>query len=446
MTDDDITSPPRSFLARSREFAKLAARVSGHEIGHRLNAAFSKSPPLDRLRVQVLQAGELVQSLGRLKGAAMKVGQLLSIEGADFLPPEVIEILGQLRDSGAPMPPSTVTRVLRTELGDAKFGRLTELSLQPLASASIGQVHRARLDGQDLALKIQFPGIADTIDSDLALLKKALGGFLAISRKDINIGPLMEELDTLLKQEVNYAIEADHLEAYRAGLAKYGLGERFVIPRVFREFSTERVLAMSYEPGLRVPDWLRTNPAAEARNEFGQLLLDLYQVEFFRMGLVQTDPNFSNFYFRPEERKIVLLDFGATRAYDAAFRADYVELLKLMRDGTDAALLEKSVAMALVNPSESRECLEAYVSMLRLSVEPFNPRRQPFAFADADYSNEVRGATMAFTGKIRVSEPPRQLIFLHRKLGGVFSLLKTIDARLDLLPYWERLSTAQAAS
>lgn len=430
--------PPRSFLARSRELASLAARIGGRQIGLRLNSALSKTGPTDRLRVQIEQATELVRSLGRLKGAAMKVGQLLSLEGADFLPPEVLEILSQLRDSGSALPEAVARKSLANELGEAALKRFESLDLHPIASASIGQVHRARCDGHELAIKLQFPGIAETIDADLAVLRRSLSGFLALSRREIPIDGLFEELESLLKQETDYRREADSLERYARELKNCG-AQNYVLPSVYREFTTGRVLTMSFERGLRIPDWLRLNPSQKERDQYGQLVLDLYHLEFFRIGLVQTDPNFSNFLVRPDEGKLVLLDFGAVREYTTEFRHDYIELLKLMRGGSDAQLLEKSVAMELVSPLESDECRAAFVRMLRLSVEPFRAERQPFVFADADYSKEVRNATVAFTGMIRHSPPPRSLIFLHRKLGGIFNLLKTLEARLDLGPYWESL-------
>jgi aarF domain-containing kinase len=288
-------------------------------------------------------------------------------------------------------------------------------------------------------LKVQFPGVAETIDSDLAILERALRGFLAVARKEIDVAPLIEELAELLRQEVDYELEATNLVRYAEGLRHCGGDQDYVLPVPVAGYVTKKVLGMSFEEGVRIPDWLRTRPSQEERDRVGRQILDLYHAEFFDMGLVQTDPNFSNFLLRPKEGRLVLLDFGAVKSYSDDFRRDYRSLLKVMRHGSDRELLDCALAMDLVHPEESAECLECFVRMLRMSIEPFNPSRQPFVFADADYSKEVRVATLAFTSKVRLSPPPRKILFLHRKLGGVFSLLKSVEARLDLTPYWQRL-------
>jgi aarF domain-containing kinase len=392
---------------------------------------------LKSLTTQVAQASELVQSLGRLKGAAMKVGQLISIEGRDFFPPEVLEVLSALQDSAPPMAGPEVERLLRSELGAERFAEIEDLGLQPLAAASIGQVHKARYRGQDIVLKVQYPGVASSIDTDLILLKNVARTALALSpKRSIPMNELFDEVALLLKQEVDYVQELELLGEYQKLFSKH---PEYVFPKPVPELSTPTILAMSYEHGLRIQDYLRMNPTQQSRNDFGQKILNLYATEFFEFGLVQTDANFGNFLFRPDTSQVVCLDFGATRRYSESFRQQYRQLLKLVRDSNKTKTLSHCVEMELISDLEDSACKDAFFWMLRMSTEPFEAHRQPFRFEDRDYSRDVREAALSFTKLVKHSPPPHQLIFLHRKLGGVFNLLKTLGARIDLIPYWDRI-------
>ncbi len=451
---DNGNSTPKGLMARSREILNLAAKLSGREIAKRVSMSKSLSA-VEKLRLQVEhqvgQAKLVAQSLGRLKGAAMKLGQLVSIEGADFFPPEVLEVLAQLQDNAPAMDPAAAKAALRAGLGE-RADRLVNFCASPVASASIGQVHRAELDGRTVAVKVQFPGVEESIDADLALLRKMLGGLLAVSGREIPLDPLLEELGSLLHQEVNYENEAQLMRDYAGRLARaLGVEAReenllcevgdYVLAVPVEALSGKTVLTMGYLDGVRFADWLRTKPSLADRERVGRLVLDLYEAEFFRAGCVQTDPNFANFFVLPGPKgpRLGLLDFGATKTYDENFRAEYLKLLLCIREGSREELLREAERMHLVDARESRETMDAFVEMLRVSVEPFAPEAQPFDFADGDYAKLVRETTTRFTTLVRYSPPPRALIFLHRKLGGVFQMLKRCEVRMDLTDFWKRV-------
>jgi aarF domain-containing kinase len=415
-------------MGRGLQFLKLASQLGGAEIKKRLSTTGD-------IKTQLDQAKLLVESLGRLKGAAMKVGQLLSVEARDLLPPEVIAILGQLQDRAPPVGYSVMKGVLQSELGE-KLSELSQFNEVAIASASMGQVYRARLGPNDVAIKVQYPGINESVVSDLAVLRTLTSTFLKLGGRQVDIDPLFEELKLILESEADYQVECQNLKAYR----EFFLSDsNFVVPKVFDDFCTKRVLCMSFEQGLTLDAFLATHPSLETRNKFGRCALDAYTREFFEAGLVQTDPNFGNFLFRLDPEQLVLLDLGAVKRYSPEFRKDYRHLLKVMREGSTQDLLDVAVdQMNLLKPGESNECLLAFADMLKTSIEPFNPSRQPFNFADQDYSNEVRSKAAAFTKLVRKSAPPHQIIFLHRKLGGVFALLRSLKVSIDLEPYWDR--------
>jgi aarF domain-containing kinase len=418
---------PKGMWGRSRSVLAMAANVASKEIKHRVLGA-------SELATRIEQARVMAESLGRLKGAFMKAGQLLSIDASDFLPPEATEILAKLQGHAEPVDFAQLRAVLDEELGAERVAQLVDLDPLPAASASIGQVHRAQVGGTPVAVKIQYPGIADSIDSDIALLEKVGASFLTLSRREIDLHDTFAELKTVLHLEADYLRERRFLERFGELLAG---DDRFEVPRSFPELSTERVLTMSWAEGMPLATWIRAEPPREERQALGRAVLDLYCLEFFVWGLVQTDPNFGNFLVRGE--RIVLLDFGATVEYDADFRRRYVQLLRALRTGDRDTIVTEAIDFGLFDPRESEETRGYFADMLRSSVEPFDPDKQPFLFRDEDYAARSREVIQRFTRSLRYSAPPRQLLFLHRKLGGIFQLLRRLDVELDLRPYWDRM-------
>lgn len=431
------TPLPHTLFSRSRELLGLAAKIGGKEIGQRFNNLAATNESVQKLKTQIEQGKLLVESLGKLKGAAMKVGQLLSIEAADFLPKEVVQALNSLQNQAPPLPFEEIEAILKKEWDEARWGEIESIDPKPLAAASIGQVHRARWKGQDLALKIQYPGVAESIDTDLVLLRKISSLFLALSRRPIDTRELFNELSRVLKQEVDYTQEADAVDEYSTLISAHAAD--FVIPKICRELTTSRVLAMSFEEGTCLGKWIESAPPNDERQLVAKHMLDLYSLEFFDLGLVQSDPNFANFMYRPATRQIVLLDFGATRRYPQEFRDEYRQLLREIREGDPEVILQRSFSMGLIQKRESEECRNAFVKMLEVSIAPFDPSLQPFDFASVNYAELVRDCTVDFTRQVRYSAPPHQLIFLHRKLGGIFNMLKALKVSIDLRPYWATL-------
>lgn len=441
--DTKSGAPPSGIFSRSKELLSLATKLGQKEFGSRVNKLVSETPQLKNLQIQMDQAQELVKSLSHLRGAAMKAGQMLSMEARDYLPPEVIEILAKLQDSSETMGKDEVLGVLNEELGSSIVSSFDNFIPTPFASASIGQVHKVRYNDQSAALKVQYPGVASSLRSDIYMLKKLSGTFIKVTGKDIKIDTLFDELATILEQEVDYIQEAMNMQKYREILSD---DPRFVVPQPIEDLTNARVLGMTFEPGMKVDDWINTNPTQEQRNEVGRAFLDLYVIEFFENGFVQTDPNFGNFLIRKNvdfedkgipEIQIVVLDFGAMKSFSKEFIVDYKKLLKAIRDDKEEELFQRFVDMEMMDPRESKECQEAFAAMLRASLIPFEDERQPFDFSSSEYSKEVRDLSTAFTKNIKYSAPPHQILFLHRKLSGLFRLLQSMKVKIPLQSYWE---------
>lgn len=429
------TTIPSGSASRGLELIKLMAKLGGKQLSGAGGTA----------QTQIEQAKVLVEGLSRLKGAAMKLGQTMSVELRDLLPPEVVDALSTLQDQGTALSGAQVREILRAE---GVLGELEGFTDAPLASASIGQVHAARHQGRDVVIKVQFPGVAKSVESDIKGLGILVKSFLTLTGRKVQIDPFLEELATVFKQETDYRLEAAFTREYGEKLA--ALGERsrgFRLPQVVESISNERVLVLSRERGLKPIDWIKLRrPSQEVRNAVAQRFLNLFELEFFGMGLVQTDPNFANFLIDDStsrtEPVITLLDFGAVKRYDPAFVREYQRLLLLVEAGEVAPILAQCRSLGLLDDREPPEVGELLIDLIRTSIRPFRAEFQPFSFTDADYARDCRDAGLKLTQACQFSPPPRSILFLHRKLGGLFNLAKAMEAKLDLKDYWYRLGHA----
>jgi aarF domain-containing kinase len=423
-----------SAFSRGIELATLAARVGLKEMRS------------GNMKSRLDQAILIANSLSNLKGAAMKAGQLLSLDLDAYFPPEAIEILSQLQKSATAQPFSQISVQLRKELGKEKFATLRDLAETPIGVASIGQVHRAKYKGQDIALKIQYEGVADSIDSDLKILKTLASSFCQLTGRRMDLEPLFQEFRRILIQEVDYVSEASLQMEYRSRVAKLGSQNDFSfrVPEVVEDLSTDRVLAMSFEKGESLRSWLSAKPSKDFRQALAISVLDLYFHEFFEWGLVQTDPNWGNFLVDHQKSKheLVLLDFGATRRYTREFVQNYVRLLQLAGAKNSAALREHSIQFGLLDPRESASAHAAFEQLMQTAIRPFFSKSSGsshFDFSDPGHALNSQMAAKTLAEELVYSPPPYSLVFLHRKLAGVYSILKSLEARIDVSEYWENM-------
>ena len=195
---------------------------------------------------------------------------------------------------------------------------------------------------------------------------------------------------------------------------------------------------MSWENGVGIDSWMRSGPSLERRQKIAHALLDLFCREFFEWGLVQTDPNFANFLIGPDDA-LVLLDFGATLRYEDEFRVRYRNFLGAIASLDSAKIIAEGQAFGLISEKESDEAQRLFAELLMNSIEPFFASKQPFQFDDADYAKRSREIGTRFARELKFSPPPQRILFLHRKLGGIFNFVKKLDVKLDLTPYWKKM-------
>jgi predicted unusual protein kinase regulating ubiquinone biosynthesis (AarF/ABC1/UbiB family) len=371
-------------------------------------------------------AERLAARLARLRGAAMKLGQLLSLEGEDLLPPEFARALATLRSGASPMPGAQLARVLGRELGAGWRKRFARFDEEPVAAASIGQVHRAvAADGRELAIKVQYPGVARSVDSDVDNVA-ALLRLLNLLPLEIEIAGLVAEAKRQLHEEADYLAEARHLARFRRLVA----GEpRLAVPRVHADLTTERVLAMDYVHGEPL-EALAALPQG-LRDEVGAALERLVFRELFEFRAMQTDPHFGNYLWDRDAGRVALLDFGATCEFPRALAERYRAITRAVIAGHRAQVQRFATEIGYLAPDDPRERARAVVDLILLVCEPLR-HRGPYDFAGSDLPSRVRnvGFDLAFRqGLLRA--PPPATLFLHRKLVGSFLLLARIGARVN---------------
>lgn len=416
------TGPWERNVALTRMGVSAGAAIAVHEFANLFRGTASRTAS-DRT-FYVEQARKLADELGRLKGSVMKVGQMLSLYGQYFLPPEAVEVLSGLQDDTPPVAWKSLEPVLKRALGRS----LSELEIDPvpLASASLGQVHRARRkrDGAQLVLKVQYPGVADAIDSDIRTLSRLIS-MTRLAPKGLNLDPVYAEVKEMLHREVDYLAEIDHTQRYQQLLQG---DARYVVPRVYEEYSADQVLALSFESGASVRDAsVQSLPQAQ-RNALAQAALELFLRELFDWGMVQTDPHFGNYRVRLEAggARLVLLDFGATRLFGRGFVQSYREMLRGAVAHDRAAVLRGAEGIGAMHADFPEVVHTAFVELCELIVEPFEG---DYDWGGSDLPRRVgeKIARNALTRYFRI--PPREIVFLHRRLAGVFFLLAALGAR-----------------
>ncbi len=430
-----LSSIKEGALSRSFSLARMTAAVGARAASHALGSIFggTEEERATRLKGMAMeQAKILVRELGELKGSVMKVGQMVALYGENLLPPEATQILKALQSQAPPLSWVSIEKVLLRELGSEKLAEL-DIVHDSFASASLGQVHLAirKSDGQQIALKVQYPGVDRAIGGDLRALKSAMT-FARLLPTGGKVDQLFDEIRMMLEYEVDYSRELEQTNRFRELLAP---DARYVVPRTFAEYSTRRVLATSFEEGVPVDGGEVAALSQERRDAIATAALELYFKEIFVWGAVQTDPHFGNYRVRLGERgdQLVLFDFGAVRAFDSKFVEPYRDLVGGAVNESPERLLKGAYGMEFLLPSDPADVLQQFAEVTILITEPFHRGVSFYDWGTSDLPKRVikKGGSVFLKLKTKLRLPPRELIFLDRKITGVFIFLNVLRARID---------------
>lgn len=424
---------PAGRAARLLRFGSMAGGIAaGMAAGGARALAQGRRPDLPGMLLTPGNSRRLTEGLSHLRGAALKLGQMLSMDTGVLLPPEVTTILSHLREDAHPMPPKQLQAVLDAEWGPGWYRRFARFDLRPFAAASIGQVHRAVLpDGQTLAIKVQYPGVRASIDSDV----DNLGTLLRVPGlvpRGMDLAPLLAEAKRQLHAEADYTTEAQNLSQFAQLLTG---SEHFTLPGLQPDLCTPQVLAMTHVAGAP----LETLDAApqSLRDRCAAALIDLVLQELFVFGAMQTDPNLANYRYQPETGRIVLLDFGAVQPIAPALREDFRHLARVALTGgaeeTRAALLR----IGYIGPDTAPRHQEVIQQMFVLAMAPLR-QQDAFDFGQSDLLDRLHRIGLALGSERDLTHvPPAATLFLHRKIGGMYLLAARLRARVALRPMIE---------
>ena len=430
---DDRTGPrqravPSGRVARLGHFGRLAAGVAGGMLSEGARRIAEGERP--RMRDMLLtpgNIGKVADRLSHLRGAAMKLGQMISMDAGDFLPAELTQVLARLRDNAHHMPPEQLQQVLAAQWGKNWRTRFRRFEPRPIAAASIGQVHRATThDGRELAIKVQYPGVRESIEADIdnvATLLRVSG----LLPREVDVTPLLTEAKRQLAEEADYLREGEHMVLFGCLLAD---DPTVVVPTLDTEFTTDRVLAMSFIDGLPIES-LMTAPQA-VRDGAMASLLSLVMRELFDFGVMQTDPNFANYRFQPASGRLVLLDFGATRAVGGDAAKAYRQLLEAGLDANRERLREVATEAGFIGPAvfdRHGARLDLMIDIILTELHRpglFNFGNRRFVGALRDHGMEVAA------DKATWHVPPTDILFVQRKISGTALLAARLEARVDV--------------
>jgi predicted unusual protein kinase regulating ubiquinone biosynthesis (AarF/ABC1/UbiB family) len=419
---------PSGRLSRLSGFGRLAGGVAGGMLAEGARRlAKGEIPKVEEMILTPGNATRLADRLAHLRGAAMKMGQMISMDAGDLLPPELADILASLRDRANFMPTRQLDAVLKEQWGGDWRKQFKWFNPRPIAAASIGQVHKAMTrDGQELAIKVQYPGVADSIDSDVdnvATLLRISG----VLPDELDISGLLAAAKEQLKEEADYLREGEQMRLYAERLAGE---EGFVIPTLHQELTRERILAMSFEEGVPI-EQLADQPQDE-RNQVFERMVRLVARELFEFGVMQTDPNFANFHYRKETGEIVLLDFGATREVSPESQRGYRSLLEAGLAADPDAVKTAAFDAGFVNQAALDRHPERIDRMIDIIINEMN-RDAPFDFGDRSFVPVLMEDGMKIAEDKRAWHlPPTDTMFVQRKVSGTAMLGARLKAVVNL--------------
>ncbi|KAJ2833574.1 hypothetical protein GGI24_000796 [Coemansia furcata] len=388
----------------------------------------------------------IVNKLSKMRGAALKLGQMLSIQDSNNMSPEIAQVLQRVQNSANYVPLPQLERSIVKELGPQWRDGFATFNDTPFAAASIGQVHEARLNSQlrerhgfeNVAVKVQYPGVASSIDSDLDNLQSLL-----LMSKLLPRGMYLDNTIKVARKELHwecdYKREAESMVRFGEHLVNDPV---FVVPKLVNELSSDMILTAEHMDGAALKE--AVNYSQETRDYIGTNVMRLCLQELFEFEFMQTDPNWANFLYNQDTRKIALLDFGASRAYDKHFLDKYLLTLKAGMDGDREACRHWSTELGFLTGYEADVMTRAHVDSVLELGKPF---RAPgiYDFGNQDVSHNVRSAIPVML-RHRLTPPPDETYSLHRKLSGAFLLCIKLGARVPCQDLFMSITAAYTFS
>jgi predicted unusual protein kinase regulating ubiquinone biosynthesis (AarF/ABC1/UbiB family) len=434
MENKPQNSIPTSKVERAARFAKTGLKVGGNYVRHYARKIVDKN--LTQADLDKENAADIYETLSELKGSALKVAQMMSMsEGV--LPSAYSEKFKMSQYAAPPLSYPLVVKTFKEAFGKTPTEIFDTFSKDAVNAASIGQVHQAEKGGKKMAVKVQYPGVADSIDSDLKMVKPFAMQLLRLNEKDLEL--YMNEVGDMLKSETNYLEELRRSERITQACADI---KGAFFPTYYKEYSSEKILTMDWLEGLHLDAFLATNPSQEIRNQVGQTLWDFYDKQMHELQEVHADPHPGNFLFTPEG-KVGIIDFGCVKKIPADYYPKHFKVMdrdNLVEESKAETLFEE---LGFLLPSDTPEERKFFVAVFRelllLTTTPFE--NETFDFGDDAYFNKLKefGERLSKMDELRKSKQARgsqHALYLNRTYFGLYFILHELKSVVSVRSIW----------
>ena len=430
MSDEGQRKIPTSKVKRAAKIVGTSVKVGGNYVKYYSKKAFDRNLSKDSLHSD--NAEDIYETLSELKGSALKVAQMMSMDD-QVLPKAYQDKFSMSQYNAPPLSYPLISKTFKQHLGESPESIFTTFTKKAVNAASIGQVHKATLGDKTLAVKIQYPGVADSISSDLKLVKPLAGRLFNMKTADLNM--YLEEVESKLIEETDYELELKRSQEITADCAHL---EGLIFPTYYNEFSSRRILTMDWIEGKLFTDFVKTETAPEIRNQIGQYMWDFFLFQMRDLRKVHADPHPGNFIITPEN-KLAVLDFGCVKEIPEKFALNYFQLLRpnILKEEKDLNKIYE--AMEFFRPEDKPEVKEklreVYQSLIAVLAQPFHS--DTFDFGDDAYFKKIFEMGDSFSKdktlrKINSARGSRDAIYVMRTFFGLYNLLHQLKANVKL--------------
>ncbi|OXB07936.1 ABC1 kinase family protein [Flavobacterium pectinovorum] len=424
---------PTSKIERAGKLVQTGAKIGVNYVKH--YAEKIVNPDLTRDKLNENNAEDIYDGLKSLKGSALKVAQMLSMD-KNFLPQAYVEKFSLSQFSVPPLSAPLVLKTFKTNFGKTPYEIFDEFNANSVNAASIGQVHLATKNGKKLAVKIQYPGVANSISSDLALVKPIAIRMFNLQGKDSD--KYFKEVEDKLIEETNYLLELEQSKEVVEACSKI---EGILFPNYYPEFSSEKIITMDWMTGIHLSEFTAINTNPEVADKIGQALWDFYMYQIHVLRKVHADPHPGNFLV-DDQNNLIALDFGCMKQIPTDFYVPYFELIN-KNVITDPALFnEKLFELEILRPDDSPSEIEYFTEMfhdlLSLFTKPF--QEETFDFADETFFENIAKLGERFSNdtnlkKMNGNRGSKHFIYMNRTFFGLYNLMFDLKAKIKVDNY-----------
>ena len=419
---------PVSKVQRATKFVGTGAKMGGNYLKYYAKKLVDKET--DRSELDEANANDVYNSLSELKGSALKVAQMMSMD-ENILPKAYAPKFQMAQYNAPPLSYPLVVKTFKRFFNQSPEEIFDSFTHKAVNAASIGQVHQAELDGKKFAVKIQYPGVADSVSSDLKLAKPIATRIMNVKGKDLD--HYLKEVEERLLEETDYELELRRSVDLTEKSSHF---RDIVFPKYYPEYSSKRVITMDWIDGLHLTDWLKTNPNQEIRNKIGQALWDFYDFQIHELKEVHADPHPGNFIIA-EGKKLAIIDFGCVKSIPEDFYSEYFELMRpgITRNQDSFMRLLHRLDFLREEDSKAEKSFfsKTFMRMVDLLGKPFGT--EEFDFSDKAYFEKIYslGDEISNDKQFRRSNGARGSkhgIYINRTYFGLYNILHQIGAKV----------------